>query len=130
MEIVLFVSFIAVCAFVVILASSKSKKRANPSQERKERLKTARKDLLRTPVNYTLSRPDQSWHTRRNSATTGVTRTNAFVARSLGQDPEYDGYSRRDRHHVRDRTARVKTESHVEEPRMSSIEYKKSQGVR
>lgn len=132
MEIVIFVSLVGAIVIGTLWASGRSKKRPTPAQLRQEKLKKARKELLETPANYTLSRPDQPWHTRRRGATMGVNRTNAFVARSLGQDPEYDGYSRRDRHHVLDRNAHIKTEAHVktdtrtEEPRMASIEYKES----
>lgn len=129
MEIVLFISFIAVCAVVLMLASGKSRKDGNAAQKRKAIARKTRQDLLATPSEYTLSKAEKVWHTRRNSANVGVSRTNAFVARSLGQDPEYDGYSRRDRHHVRDRNAHIKTEAHTEEPQMTSIEYKESKAA-
>lgn len=127
MEIVYFVSFVAGCAVIAVWVVVRSNKRRTPGHER---LKKAQKDLLHTPSQYTLSRPDQVWRTRRHSADTlGVNRTNAFVARSLGQDPEYDGYSRRDRHHVRDRNAHIKAEPHVEEPSGSSVDYKKNRAA-
>jgi hypothetical protein len=127
MEIVIFVSLVALVVIGLIWANSRSEKRPDAAQQRREQLRKARKELLETPANYTLSRPDQVWHTRRHGATMGVTRTNAFVARSLGQDPEYDGYSRRDRHHLHDHHAHIKTEAHAaEEPRMGSVEYKES----
>jgi hypothetical protein len=129
MEIVIFVSIVAAVVLGVMWVSGRSKKEPDRAQQRMHQLKKARKELLETPANYTLSRPDQLWHTRRRGATMGVNRTNAFVARSLGQDPEYDGYSRRDRHHVHDRHAHIKTETHVDEPRMASVEYKKEGGA-
>jgi len=136
MEIVIFVSVVGAIVIGTLWMHRQSNKRPDPAHQRREQLKKSRKELLETPANYTLSRPDQPWHTRRRGATMGVNRTNAFVARSLGQDPEYDGYSRRDRHHVLDRNAHIKTEAHVkaeapaEEPRMASIEYKETGAAR
>ena len=127
MEIVYFVTFVLVCAFLVAWSLGRSRKKREAAEKLKARTRNKQSNLLETPANYTLSRPNQPWHTRRNPASSGVVRTNAFVARSLGQDPEYDGYSRRDRHHVHDRSAKIKADSHLEEPRMSSIEYKESQ---
>jgi hypothetical protein len=124
MEIVYFIAFIVVCAFLVIWGTGKSKKETELAQQRKAKAKKSRSDLLATPADYTLSRPDQLWFTRKHASTLGVTRTNEFVPRSQASEPEYDGYSRRDRHHVLDPHAAIKKEGRVEEPRMSSIEYK------
>ena len=130
MEIVLFVSFVVVCAFLVMWAAGRSRNRRKPARKAKYQASQSQEQLLQTPSNYTLSRPEQVWQTRRQSATSGVTRTNSFVARSLGQDPEYDGYSRRDRHHVRDRNAKIREireQREAREARLSSGEYKRSE---
>jgi hypothetical protein len=124
MEIVYFIAFIVVCAFLVIWSTGKSRKETELAQHRKTKIKKSRADLLETPADYTLSRPDQLWFTRKQASALGVTRTNSFVPRSQALEPEYDGYSRRDRHHVLDPHAAIKKEGQVEEPRMSSIEYK------
>jgi len=124
MEIVYFIAFIVVCAFVVMWATGKSKKATELAQQRKAKVKKSRAELLETPADYTLSRPDQLWFTRKTASALGVTRTNAFALRSQASEPEYDGYSRRDRHHLLDPNAAIKKETHVEEPRMSSVEYK------
>jgi hypothetical protein len=124
MEIVYFIAFIVVCAVLVMWGTSKSKKETELAQQRKAKVKKARAELLETPADYTLSRPDQLWFTRKKASALGVTRTNAFMPRSEAAEPEYDGYSRRDRHHVLDSNATIKKDPRVEEPRMTSVEYK------
>lgn len=128
MEIVYFITFVVVCGFLVMWATSKSKKETELAQQHKSKLKKSRAELLETPADYTLSRPDQLWFTRKSKSALGVTPTNLFAPKSEAPRPEYDGYSRRDRHHVKDRNAAIKSaavkkEDRVEEPRMSSVEY-------
>jgi hypothetical protein len=125
MEIVYFIAFIVACAFLVIWSTGKSKKETELAQKRKATIKKSRADLLETPADYTLSRPDQLWFTRKSASALGVTPTNLFAPKSQAPEPEYDGYSRRDRHHLADANATIKKEAHVEEPRMSSVEYNK-----
>jgi hypothetical protein len=124
MEIVYFIAFIVVCAFVVMWATGKSKKQTELAQQRKAKVKKSRAELLETPADYTLSRPGQLWFTRKTASALGVTPTNLFAPKSQAPEPEYDGYSRRDRHHLLDPKAAIKKEARVEEPRVSSVEYK------
>jgi hypothetical protein len=135
MEIVYFVSFVVVCAFVAMWAVGRSRGGRAKTRKVKGRAQggSSREQLLHTPSDYKLSHPDQVWQSRRQSSTTGVSRTNSFVARSLGQDPEYDGYSRRDRHHVRDRNAKIREreireqrEAREREARAANVGYKRS----
>lgn len=129
MEIIYFIVFVVVCACLVMWATSKSKKETELALQRQARAKKVRAELLETPAEYTLARPDQLWFTRKSKAELGVTPTNLFAPRSVASDPEYDGYSRRDRHHVKDSNAQVKKDTAVEEPRMSSIHYPGSGGA-
>lgn len=115
MELFLFIVFVAVCALLLFRATSKPKNRISAKQERRLKEKKARAQLLETPAVYTLSRPGQPRRTRRDPATLGVSRTNRFSPKSRSTDPEYDGYSRRDRHHVTDLNAQVKDEAHIED---------------
>ena len=124
MEIVYFIAFIVVCAFVVMWATGKSKKATELAQQRKAKVKKSRAELFKTPADYTLSRPDQLRYTRKSESALGVTPTNLFAPKSQAPIPEYDGYSRRDRHHLLDPKAAIKKEGHVAEPRMSSVEFK------
>ena len=129
MEIIYFIAFIAVCAFLVMWATSKSKKETDLALQRQTKAKKARAELLETPAQYTLSRPDQLWFTRKSKADLGVTPTNLFAPKSQAPEPEYDGYSRRDRHHVTDNNAHIKKDPRVDEPRVSDVHYSGSGGA-
>lgn len=122
MEIAVFFAFIAVCALALLWASRKSKSEADLM--RKQRLaRSTRADKLVSPRDSLLAHRDEVWQNRRKHATVGVTATNRFVPKSETIDaPEYDGYSRRDRHHVRERTAKVK-EDHPEELLMTAVQF-------
>ena len=120
MEWFLFIVFVAACALLLFRATSKPRNRISAKQERQLKERKARAQLLETPAVYTLSRPGQPWHTRNDPATLGVSRTNRFSPKSRSTDPEYDGYSRRDRHHVTDLNAQVKDEAHIEDSTAST----------
>ena len=63
-------------------------------------------------------------------ATEDVIATNRFVPKSVSAgEPEYDGFSRRDRHHVVVGTAHIKKEDHVDGPIMTPVPYKKGQAA-
>lgn len=102
MEWFLFIVFVAACALLLFKATKQSKKRVDVEHERKLKERKARAQLLETPAVYTLSRPDQPWHTRRQPATSKGPRPEPIKARFESNDPHYDGYSRRDRHHIAD----------------------------
>lgn len=120
MELFLFIVFVAVCALLLFRATSRPKNKISAKQERKLKERKDRAQLLETPAVYTLSRPGQPGHTRHGPATLGVSRTNRFSPKSRSTDPEYDGYSRRDRHHVTDLNAQVKDEAHIEDSTASA----------
>lgn len=117
MEIVIFLVFVGVCAFALVWSTRKSDRRPADLERRKRlREKKVRSEKLETPRDHLLSHRDEVWESRRKKANGGVVRTNAFVPRfESSGTPEYDGYSRRDRHHVRERTAEIKKEPVVEE---------------
>lgn len=123
MEIIYFLAFVVVCACLVMWATGKSKKETELALRRQTKAKKARAELLETPAEYTLARPDQLWFTRKNKADLGVIPTNLFTPKSLAPEPEYDGYSRRDRHHVTDNNAHIKKESHIEKVTTGSAEF-------
>lgn len=125
MEIVVFLIFIAVCAFALLWASRKTKEETRATHERRAERNAIRAQALNAPRDSLLSHGDQVWASRRQHANSGVENTNRFVPKSESSGvPEYDGYSRRDRHHVRERTAQVKEESHVDgEFTMTAVEF-------
>ena len=114
-EMVIFFVFVAVCALALLWASRKTKaesdlarrKRGHRNRQRAEKLVASREALL--------SNSDAVWQSRRHHANTGVDRVNRFAPKSSSSGvPEYDGYSRRDRHHVRDRNARLRENAETE----------------
>jgi len=109
MEIVIFFTFIAVCAMALLWASRKT--RSEDELARKERIRRnqLRSEKLATPRDTVLAHGEQVWQNRRQHATSGVIHTNEYAPRSETTGmTEYDGWSRRDRHHVRDMGAQVK----------------------
>jgi hypothetical protein len=101
MKIIVFLVFVAACAIALIWAASRS--RAERRAKRRREFKSyASSDSV-------LARKDEVWARRREQATTGVQDVSRFRPRSATAGaPEYDGYSRRDRHHVLQPDARIK----------------------
>jgi len=129
MEWFLFIVFIAGCALLLFRATKKSKKKVNLEHERKLKERKARAQLLETPAVYTLARPDQPWHTRRQAASHGPSRPEPFKPRYESNDPHYDGYSRRDRHHIADVEVVIADEGHLEDTPGSISESKTRKGL-
>jgi hypothetical protein len=74
----------------------------------------AKSDLLTTPADHLLTHKEDLWEKRRKQAARGPKPQRKFVPKfEQRAEPEYDGYSRRDRHHVTPR-ASVRSEKHVE----------------
>jgi len=107
---------------VLVWAAGKSgrkrREQANTQALRaKARGKNQQADLLSTPSSYLLSNSGEVWRQKRQKAAEDVIVTNRFVPKSVSAgEPEYDGFSRRDRHHVVVGTAHIKKEDHIEEP--------------
>lgn len=131
MEIVIFFAFIAVCAFALVWASRKTKSETELAHRKRTDRNTSRAEKLVAPRDNLLSHNDQVWQSRRQHASTGVVATNQFVPKfEASGSPEYDGYSRRDRHHVKDMEAQVKDDVHEEEEfTMTAVEFKADEKV-
>ena len=132
MEVLYFIAFVSLCAVIVIAATSSSKKKQKDQvrQQQKVKARKAQTELLSTPANYLLSRPEDVWRSKRIKHVEDVSVTNRFVPRSKSAgEPEYDGYSRRDRHHVIVGTAHIKEADKVAEPSMSEVEYKQGKSA-
>ena len=107
------------------MTDKSKKKNAELSAKRKTVAQTQRTKMLTTPSDYLLANRDHVWQKKRQIAAEDVIITNRFALRSeAGREPEYDGFSRRDRHHVVVGTAHIKKESHVEEPSKAEVDYK------
>lgn len=126
METIYFLIFVGVCAFLVVWATNKSSRKADLAKKRKTgRTTAAQSDKLAHPLDNRLAHKEEIWEQRRKHATKGFTATQNFIPKSSGAEPEYDGYSRRDRHHLTN-TGHVKEETHedrAKEPSMSSVEF-------
>ena len=116
MGLFLFIVFVAACVVLLCQVIAKSKTPIDKAHSRKPQRKKASAEQLETPAVYTLARPDQPWHTRRHSAATGTPRSVRPAPESGPEELEYDGYSRRDRHHVAETKAHIKEEGHLEDP--------------
>ncbi len=121
METIYFLIFVGVCAFAVVWVTRTSKAKTDLAPKRKAKAAKASSDKLATPLDNRLSHREQIWETRRNRATKGFVENQTFVPKSLAGDaPLYDGYSRRDRHHVAP-TGKAKEHIHADEKEGFSI---------
>ena len=105
MEIVLFLTFIGICTVVLLVVGMGSKRRKGRSTSK------AGSEKLVTPADSVLAHRDELWQMRTRGNSMDVAETNRFVPRSV--EPEYDGYSRRDRHHLTPKATHVKEEGHT-----------------
>jgi len=130
MEIIYFIMFVAACAILLMWAAGKSgSKRKQQAKKRAIRGKQKQADLLSTPSTYLLANRGEVWRQKRQKAAEDVIVTNRFVPKSVSAgEPEYDGFSRRDRHHVVVGTAHIKKEDHVDEVGATRREDSKAAG--
>ena len=112
METVIFLIFVGACAFIAVWVTRKSGKQRNLPKTPSEKL---------TPTTHDrLSRKEDIWEARRQFAQKNLSSVQKYVPKSAATaEPEYDGYSRRDRHHLTT-AGRVKKESHIEDPKKFS----------
>jgi len=115
METIYFLIFIGVCAVAVVWATRNTKTKTSLAAKNKARQAKMSSDKLITPADARLAHKRQIWETRKNLASKGYDGKQTFIPRSVaGDDPEYDGYSRRDRHHLTKR-GHVKEEAHIDD---------------
>jgi hypothetical protein len=128
MQIFYFLMFIAACAVVLIWAMGRSRKETDLAGHKTTVKKKQHTDRLSTPSDHLLSHRNQVWHNRRHKVAEDVSMTNRYAPRSLSAgEAEYDGYSRRDRHHVAAQKVHVKKEGHAEELSMTSMRFKRGE---
>ena len=108
-----FLIFVGVCAFVVVWATRKSRLDADRAKRQAAaQQKTLSEKLMPTSSNR-LSDKEKLWEARRKHATEGFGSGKRFVPKfEATAYEEYDGYSRRDRHHLTKR-ARVAEEDKI-----------------
>jgi hypothetical protein len=115
METIYFLIFVGVCACAVVWATRNTKKKTNLAARNKARQAKMSSDKLATPADARLAHKRQIWEARKHLVTEGYDGRQSFIPKSVaGGDPEYDGYSRRDRHHLT-RSGHVKEEAHIDD---------------
>jgi len=125
METIIFLIVVGVVGFGVVVATQASKRKTDLAAKHKSKQARQTSAKLSTPIDTTLTHREQIWEMRRNRAAKGYVEQ-TFIPKSVAKTaPEYDGYSRRDRHHVTT-SAVVKKEKHIEdvdELKMSSVKF-------
>jgi hypothetical protein len=114
METIYFLTFIGVCTFAVVWATRRSKAGTSLGSRRTPTKNKLPADKLLTPVDNRLAHKNELWEARRRQATKGFSSRKKFIPKfEAAKEAQYDGYSRRDRHHI---TAieQVKEEAHIE----------------
>lgn len=101
MEMVFFLVFIAVCGTVIFFVSRGSKSKTDLGRRRKRKGFNAPDEKLQTRSDSVLGNRNELWKARREHVTQNVGTKQTFVLKSEAEkQPVYDGYSRRDRHHL------------------------------
>jgi len=114
METIYFLMFIGACAFAVVWVTRRSKRRTDLGSRRTSTRNNLHSDKLQTPVDNRLAHKNELWEARRQQATKGLRSRQQFIPKSeAAKEAQYDGYSRRDRHHVTP-SEFVKEEAHIE----------------
>jgi hypothetical protein len=114
METIYFLMFIGVCAFAVVWATRRSKANTDLGRGRTPTRNNLVSDKLHTPAENRLSHKKELWEARRKQATKGFSSRKQFVPKfEAAKEAQYDGYSRRDRHHVTV-SEQVKEEAHID----------------
>ena len=114
METIYFLMFIGACAFAVVWATRRSKTDTDLGSRRTPTRNIVSSEKLVTPTDNRLAHKNQLWEARRKQATKGRNSRKKFIPKfEAAKEAQYDGYSRRDRHHVT-ATEHVKEEAHIE----------------
>ena len=114
METIYFLMFVGVCVVLAIWAMNKPGKKTNLASRTPTTWTGAKSDKLAPPLDSRLSHKEEIWALRRKHASEGIAAKQSFIPKSAGKAPEYDGYSRRDRHHLT-RSGHVKEEAHIDD---------------
>ena len=114
METIYFLVFIGVCAFAVVWATRRSKTDTDLGSRRAPTRNNLHSDKLHTPTDNRLAHKKELWEARREHATKGIGSRKQFIPKfEAAREAEYDGYSRRDRHHLT-ASEHVKEDDHIE----------------
>jgi len=113
---------IAVLFWFMNRSSSKRSADLADKSARPQRIHTSAAENLVTPGNNRLASSNKIWEQRRkHAAHLSASESDSHGHIKFKSEPEYDGYSRRDRQHLA--PAHVKKEVHVENPTMTAIKF-------
>ncbi len=114
METIYFLLFIGVCILIFAIAARRSKSKTDLERRRSHNSFRPASEKMLLPADSRLINKEELWKARQQHASEGFAAPKPYIPKSevKGAD-EYDGYSRRDRHHLT-KAAKVKEEAHVE----------------
>ena len=114
MEIIYFLIFIGICTFAVVWVTRRSKSATNPASRHDSKNASLVNESLTTPASNRLSHKEEIWDKRREQARKSISARKKFVPKfEAATEAQYDGYSRRGRHHLTP-SEQVKKEAHIE----------------
>jgi hypothetical protein len=101
METVFFLIIVGVGAFALIWVMRKSRPETDLAARHKPNRADRSNELLKTPPDSRLTHKEEMWEARRKLASQGFGARKRFVPKSeAARESQYDGYSRRHRHHL------------------------------
>lgn len=113
---------IVVLFWLMNRSSSKRPTKLSQSRSQSSRLPTSAAEQLVTPGNNRLADRKEIWEQRRkHAAHISESQSDSHGHIKFRAEPEYDGYSRRDRRHLT--PARVKEEEHIENLTMTAVKF-------
>ena len=123
METLLFLGFVAIFGLIILWPMQKAKKRATLARRPKGPSMPTPSQMLSQPGDALMSNRHQVWAKRQKKAGNAGIEQPDFVPRFEKADvPEYDGYSRRGRHHITP-TANVKKAGEEQQITMTAMKF-------
>ncbi len=114
METIYFLVFVGVCIGIITLAARKSKSKTGLERKSAHNSFRPASEKMLLSTDSRLINKEEIWKARQRHASEGFAAPKPYIPKSeLKREAEYDGYSRRDRHHLT-KVAKVKEEAHVE----------------
>ena len=124
METLLFVAFVAVFGLIIFLPIHKSKQEKELQRRHSVKKAVRQSDLLTQPANHLMAHRHELWQERKKKVNrTGVEEQDFIPKFEKGENPEYDGYSRRGRHHLTPTADCKKHQKHEEEFEMTAVKF-------
>ena len=125
METLLFVVFIAVFGLIIFLPMNRNRKQNLKRKIHNRPVQQTKSDLLTTPSDTVMAHRREVWAKRQKRVNrTGVEEHQDFVPKfEKSETPEYDGYSRRGRHHLTPSASLKKDAAPEEEFTMTAVKF-------